>query len=65
MSLIPFIKQEEVHTTQGSFSYSPETSEFEYNTEDRSEFEQEALFIFQNYQCSDPNKCSCGSESTK
>ena len=41
----PFIKQEEVHIAQGNFSSSPETSEFEYDTDDLFELEQEVLFI--------------------
>jgi len=57
----PFIKQEEVHIAQGNFSSSPETSEFEYDTDDLSELEQEVLFISQNCQCSNPNQCSCSS----
>ena len=35
----PFIKQEEVHIAQGNFSSSPETSEFEYDTDDLFELE--------------------------
>ena len=61
----PFSKQEEVHIAQVSFSYILETYEFEYDIEDLSELEQEALLISQNFQCSDPNNCLCSSESTE
>lgn len=61
----PYIKQKEVHIAQGSFSSNTETSEFEYDIEDLSELEQEALFISQNCQSSNPNKCSCIYESSE